>query len=98
MPWRTILRVFFKPQSAHSRLKRAQSRTERGPSKVRCVKMTSFHFWEGAHSARGPSRGQFHPRHQRSGCATNPSQMGVQNYAPGKGEAESASLPSTQLL
>ena len=37
-------------QGAQLRLKRTQSRAERGPSKLKWAKMHLFHFWEGATS------------------------------------------------
>ena len=54
-------RVNFKPLGAYLRLKRAQYKFERGPSKVKWVKMASFHFWEGDHSNKGHSMTNFTP-------------------------------------
>ena len=49
----------------HPGLKRARSRPEKGPSKVRWPKNGQFSFLGGAHSTRGHFHG-----YQSSGCAT----------------------------
>ena len=53
-------RVNFKPQGAHPRLKRDQSRLERGPSKVKWAKKYWFSFFgRGLTRPGGPSVDNF---------------------------------------
>ena len=75
MLWRALFwsaRVNLKPHGTIPRFKRAHHSSERGPSKVKWAKNTSFPFLGGAHSTRWPFHGKFHPPRQSSGCTTDP--------------------------
>ena len=75
-------RINFKHQGAHPRLRRAQSRPERGPSKIRGAKTSSSDFLRGTHSTRGPFHGLFYPHHQSSGWATACSSQLLELFGP----------------